>query len=485
MGRVKEFFKRIGGFFKKHIKLIIVLVIILGVVLFQRQKAIKMAQEQAAIANQPVTATVDVMDLQQSVSITGNLTANETKTVTSTLGGTGVTGVKVSKVNYEVGDYVEEGEVVVEFDGDDYNRKIAELGAQYSIDNANSAIDIEQYQQKIMDTEKDIEDTQKKIEDTQKELDDRQTVYENVKQLYDDYEKYKDAYANRYNTENNALMAKYGMGIVQFISDYESKRDSIADYEYKIATDQFNLGLYQEQIAVAQQKQDYATTYTQQDAYNDVYESMDKTQVKAPISGYILSMNVAEGNNYSQGNAVFTIADTSGFVVEATVNEYDVSKIAEGLPASVKFEATGDEEFTGTVDFVAVASEATISSTSQSAASASTSSSSTATYKVKIVLDSADERLRVGMTAKASVILNSVSNVMAVPYDCVQDAEDGSKYVTVINDDGTTKDVTVTTGLESDYYVEIKGDGIEKGTTVEAVVSDAPSTDVMDYMTME
>ena len=38
MGRVKEFFKRIGGFFKKHIKLIIVLVIIVGVVLFQRRK---------------------------------------------------------------------------------------------------------------------------------------------------------------------------------------------------------------------------------------------------------------------------------------------------------------------------------------------------------------------------------------------------------------------------------------------------------------
>ena len=74
---------------------------------------------------------------------------------------------------------------------------------------------------------------------------------------------------------------------------------------------------------------------------------------------------------------------------------------------------------------------------------------------------------------------------MAVPYDCVQQADDGSYFVTVINDDGTTKDVTVTRGLESDYYVEIKGDGIEKGTTVEAIVTDAPSTDVMDYVYME
>ena len=105
-----------------------------------------------------------------------------------------------------------------------------------------------------------------------------------------------------------------------------------------------------------------------------------------------------------------------------------------------------------------------------------------ATYKVKIQLNENDDRLRVGMTAKASVILDSVDNVLAVPYDCVQQDKDGKDFVAVIKKDGTKKNIYVTKGLESDYYVEIKGEGLKEGMTVEAIVKDAPSTDIMDYM---
>jgi multidrug efflux pump subunit AcrA (membrane-fusion protein) len=217
---------------------------------------------------------------------------------------------------------------------------------------------------------------------------------------------------------------------------------------------------------------------------------MDKTQVAAPISGYILTMNVEEGNNYAQGNTVFTIADTSGYIVEGTVNEYDIANIKADLPATVKFEATGDEEFEGTVSFVSIASEASTASSAASeafggASAAASTSTGTATYKVKIKLNEADDRFRVGMTAKASIILASAKDVLAVPYDCVQEKDDGSFFVTSIADDGTKKDIPVTKGLESDYYVEIKGDGIKEGMSLETIITDAPSTDIMDYMTFE
>ena len=86
------------------------------------------------------------------------------------------------------------------------------------------------------------------------------------------------------------------------------------------------------------------------------------------------------------------------------------------------------------------------------------------------------------MTAKASVILDSVANVLSVPYDCIQQDDKGKDFVAVVNKDGTKKNVYVTTGLESDYYVEIKGEGLKEGMTVEAIVKDAPSTNIMDYM---
>ena len=117
--------KGIGGFFKKHLKLVIVLAIIAAIAgfIWHNAQVAKKAIEEAA--NEPVTSEIKKMDLQQSVAVTGTLKANNKATVTSTIGGTGVTGIKVSKVNFEEGDYVNAGDVVVEFDGDDYNRKIA------------------------------------------------------------------------------------------------------------------------------------------------------------------------------------------------------------------------------------------------------------------------------------------------------------------------------------------------------------------------
>ncbi|MBR4707748.1 MAG: efflux RND transporter periplasmic adaptor subunit [Pseudobutyrivibrio sp.] len=460
------------GFLKKHIKLWIVLIIVIAIVLYARH-SIKKAQEALeAAANEPVTSTVSVMDLQKSVSVTGTLTANDLKTVTSSIGGTGLTGVKVSKVNYKEGDYVEAGAVVVEFDGDDYNRKIAELNAQYNIEDLKSA-------QSISDLQKSIVDYQEKIVDAQKWLDDNKLYYDNLVDAQKQYKKYPNDpdTVERYQRETSYALNAYGLSI----EGYEAKEKEIKSYKDAIEAAQNN-------IQIAQLQQNYSQTYTQVDAKDDVYESMEKTQVSAPFSGYIITMNVEEGNNYQTGSTVFTIADTSGYVVEATVNEYDVASIKQGLPAVVKFEATGDEEFKGEVTYVSLASEATLSGTNAAAsamAATGATGGTTATYKVKIKLTDNDERLRVGMTAKASVVLDSVSNVFAAPYDCVQEKDDGTFFINEILEDGTKKEIPVKKGLESDYYVEITGEGLKDGMTVEAIVSDAPSTDVMDYITFE
>ncbi len=466
--------KGIGGFFKKHLKLVIVLAIIAVIVGFvwHNMQVAKKAIEEAA--NEPVTSEIKKMDLQQSVAVTGTLTANDKATVTSTIGGSGITGVKVAKVNYKEGDYVEAGTVVVEFDGDDYERKIAELNAQYNIDNKEST-------NSIQDIQKKIDDDQKKIEEYQTWLTEKEKYYLNLKDAYEEYKKYPwdDNTKNRYSSETDICTRVHDFSFNGYtgLDAYEKKRDAIKDLQNEIQT-------YQNQIEIAQLKQNYAQTYTQVDAKDDVYESMEKTHVSAPISGYIITMNVEEGNNYTQGNTVFTIADTSGFEVSATVNEYDVANIATGLPANIKFEATGDEEFKGEVTFVSVASEGSIAGANPqtAVAQAAGTSAGVATYKIKIKLNENDDRLRVGMTAKASVILDSVDNVLAVPYDCIQQDDDGKDYVAIIEEDGTKKNINVTTGLESDYYVEIKGKGLKEGMTVEAIVKDAPSTDIMDYM---
>ena len=69
------------------------------------------------------------------------------------------------------------------------------------------------------------------------------------------------------------------------------------------------------------------------------------------------------------------------------------------------------------------------------------------------------------MTAKASIVKDAVYDVLTVPYDCVTADEDGNSYVN-IDQNGEKTQVPVTVGMESDYYVEISGDGIDENTKV-------------------
>ena len=94
---------------------------------------------------------------------------------------------------------------------------------------------------------------------------------------------------------------------------------------------------------------------------------------------------------------------------------------------------------------------------------------------MKITLDSADERLRVGMTAKASVILESVTDAYAVAYDCVETDADGNSYVTAVDEQGNETKIDVTLGLESDYYVQIISDEITEGMSVKATAASTSS----------
>lgn len=198
-----------------------------------------------------------------------------------------------------------------------------------------------------------------------------------------------------------------------------------------------------------------------------------------------------------------TIEDISSYEVTVEIDEYDISKIKEGQRVAIKTNGTGDLELEGKV--LSIAPRAT--------------GGSSVTYTVKVSIDTPCEDLRMDMTAKLSIIISSRENVLTVPYAAVQTAEDGSFYVEVVDEsagaasgeadgssqpagqdrpDGSvepagqdqplgsggpglpaapggnaalpdslpTRRVPVTKGIESDYYVEISGEGIVEGLEV-------------------
>lgn len=74
---------------------------------------------------------------------------------------------------------------------------------------------------------------------------------------------------------------------------------------------------------------------------------LEKTILRAPIDGRILSLDVELGE-YVGDEPVLVMADTSKFCIRAFVDEFDVLKIKEGMKATVKADSA-DEELHGKV----------------------------------------------------------------------------------------------------------------------------------------
>ena len=169
------------------------------------------------------------------------------------------------------------------------------------------------------------------------------------------------------------------------------------------------------------------------------------------------------------------------------IDEYDINKIQVGQEAVIRTNATGDLELSGTVTSIAPKASGGSSildtgsgssdmfsfdlSSMMGGSYANGSTGGNVTYMVTIVVNTPCDQLKIGMTAKLSIILQQGENVLSVPFDALQQADDGSYYIeeiTSVNEDGTseTKQIPVTTGLESDYYVEIIGDDVKEGMEV-------------------
>jgi HlyD family secretion protein len=204
---------------------------------------------------------------------------------------------------------------------------------------------------------------------------------------------------------------------------------------------------------------------------------LSHTTIVSPIDGKAVQLNAHEGevvvtgtmNN--PGSVIAVIADLSSILVAAEVGETEVVGIRLGLPAKVHVDAVPDKEYLGHVTEIG-----------SSAAVRQGAGAGIRYFKVKVVLDNPDERLRPGMTSQVSIITSTAGNALAIPIQSVvervppskskkkggDEQEDENipkkKYVFVIKD-GKAKMIEVTTGISDATHVAILS-GVKAGDQV-------------------
>lgn len=131
---------------------------------------------------------------------------------------------------------------------------------------------------------------------------------------------------------------------------------------------------------------------------------VDKTVIRSPIDGVVISRDVDEGQTVAatmNAPTLFTIAnDLAKMRVNAAVSEMDIGKVRDGMQAEFRVDAYPDRRFEGVVSQVRYKE---------------TIENNVVTYTTLVLVDNPDLLLRPGMTARITFEVDRVEEVLKVP----------------------------------------------------------------------
>lgn len=190
----------------------------------------------------------------------------------------------------------------------------------------------------------------------------------------------------------------------------------------------------------------------QQATVDALKATVNKGRIYSPINGIVTKSDPKPGEFVSVGQTVFAVMSDGLFKIEAYVPEADIAKVVVGDKAGVTLDAYGsDVDFPATVKMIDPAE---------------TIIEGVPTYKVTLMFDVEDSRIRSGMTANTDISTNRKDSVLALPTRAIIDVE-GKKMVRIVNPDGKTfVNVPVKVGLRGSNGISEIVSGVKEGDIV-------------------
>jgi len=210
---------------------------------------------------------------------------------------------------------------------------------------------------------------------------------------------------NNENAENS-----YKQALISQAKTYWSTLSSLEQAQQKIQSTIISIGTSKKQVELAKM------------SLENTSKNLDKDVITAPFDGVILTSSYNKGDYVSNNPTAISIA-SDDFLIESSVSETDISKVAEGNVATVAFDAYPDQKFKG--EIVSISGAPTVSNNITS-------------YAIKVKLtDAGNIKLFYGLTTDLTVVTAEAKNVLMVPVQAVY-TENGKQYVDVLVSDQTS-----------------------------------------------
>ncbi len=375
----------------------------------------------------------------------------------------------VSKVNVRLGDEVKKGDVLAELDTTDPELAVAQAEqsyisqqaaysmtvnpdpaevttAQLAVSNAKAAYKLAQQKYQVNSTDSVMLSCDN-LDNLKKTYDDAVTAYDNyvsdwrvqvngtadISPQKSQLDRAKAAYEQGV---INCNLAKSSVNDTGIKSAYASLVQATANLDSLVTPTERTLKTAEVQLEQAQSTLDEAQ------------QQLEDAKIVAPFDGKVTSVTAIAGG--SSSSAAIELTDASQYHVDVLVDETEIGQVQVGQQAKITFDALTGITVTGQVARIDPAG---------------TVSNGVVNYKVRVNLDPTDAALRTDMTANVQVILDTHTNVLAVPGTAIRSDTSGGYYVNVVGSDGTAQKVTVTTGYTDGSLTEVSGN-LQAGQTV-------------------
>jgi len=243
-------------------------------------------------------------------------------------------------------------------------------------------------------------------------------------------------------------------------------REGVASQD---ALDRARLARDSAEIAVRSQAE---TIRQARSALQRAQDDLQRTTIRSPMDGVVTALNVEKGEtavmgtmNFA-GSVLMTVGDLSELLAEVEVAESEVVSLKVGQKATIRVDALPDTPLAGTVTEIG---------------SSGLKQVDVVKFRVKVVLEKPDPRVKPGMTAKVEIVTAEAPGVVAVPQQAVQTRwlDGKGKEVTRREGDSSQREVTVAylfvgnkavrrevkTGIHDELWVEVT-EGLAEGDQV-------------------
>lgn len=424
-----------------------------------------LAQAEAPSEPTSQTATVSQGDIILTTEGSGELVPAAELELTFRTSGV------LAEMLVDVGDQVQEDDVLARLETDKLERAAAEADVEYQI----TQLELVDIQEGPSDAE--LADAQAALRDAQAELELAQDAYERT------FDSSLDAIADSRRIDFDWAVGYYQKQKVK----YEEGDLSQADHDWAMAAMIAAEGRWKAAVNQALAEEVQAENRVDQ-AQNDVYQAWERlqllqsepltdtlaqatlaadqallarekaladleaAQLYAPFDGTVMEVAATVGEQVGSTTPIFTLADLEEPLVCFWVEETELSSIAVGDPVNVVFEAFPDDTFTGQivrVDPVLV----TVDNTTAVQAWAS------------VALSPEGINPLAGMTAEVEVIAAETRGALLVPVEALREMAAGQYAVFVVLPDGELEMRVVAVGLTDPVNAEILA-GLELGEVV-------------------